>query len=153
MPPSRSAASRLSRPTMSMPVLPPSEPWPGKLPSLPVSKTGVVGVLSGVAGVEVVDVGGIIVGVGVVGCGDGVFVGCVGVGCDVGVCVVGGTVGVGVFVGVGVGVTVTEGVGVTVSVGVGVGVGVGVSHPVTQNTLCLTSAPCAPSAWMVSLTW
>ena len=29
----------------------------------------------------------------------------------------------------------------------------GVSQPVTQNTLYLVSAPWAPSAWMVSLTW
>jgi len=29
----------------------------------------------------------------------------------------------------------------------------GVSQPVTQKTLCLTSAPRAPSALMVSLTW
>src|SRR6266508_4838493 len=26
-------------------------------------------------------------------------------------------------------------------------------QPVTQNTLCLVSAPCEPSAWIVSLTW
>ena len=26
-------------------------------------------------------------------------------------------------------------------------------QPLTQNTLCLTSAPWEPSAWMVSLTW
>ena len=26
-------------------------------------------------------------------------------------------------------------------------------QPVTQNTLCFTSAPWDPSAWMVSLTW
>ena len=33
-----------------------------------------------------------------------------------------------------------------------VDVGGGVSQPVTQKTLCLTSAPCEPSALMVSLT-
>jgi hypothetical protein len=29
----------------------------------------------------------------------------------------------------------------------------GGGQPVTQNTLCLTSAPCEPSALIVSLTW
>jgi hypothetical protein len=29
----------------------------------------------------------------------------------------------------------------------------GGTQSVTQNTLCLTSAPCDPSAWIVSLTW
>jgi hypothetical protein len=61
-------------------------------------------------------------------------------------------VGVGLAVGVLVGVGLAVGVFVGVFVGAGVGVGVG-PHPRTQNTLCLTSAPCEPSASMVSLRW
>jgi len=42
---------------------------------------------------------------------------------------------------------------VVVSPGLVVVVVPGTSQPVTQKTLCLTSAPWEPSAWMVSLTW
>src|SRR5215210_1285929 len=56
------------------------------------------------------------------------------------------SVGVGVALGVCVGVC--DGVGLAV-----VGLGVGVTHCSTQKTLCLVSAPCEPSALIVSLTW
>jgi hypothetical protein len=55
-------------------------------------------------------------------------------------------------VGAVVGVVVVELDVEVVELDVDVVVG-GVSQPVTQKTLCLTSAPCEPSALIVSLTW
>ena len=58
-----------------------------------------------------------------------------------------------VVVGGMVVVVVTVVVGAIVVVGAVVVVGGTGTQPVTQKTLCLTSAPWEPSALMVSLTW
>jgi hypothetical protein len=70
------------------------------------------------------------------------------------VLVVGGSVVVvePVVLVVGGTVVVVDVVVDVVVVDVVVVVGGGASQPDTQNTLCFTSAPCEPSAWMVSFT-
>src|SRR5579864_2474985 len=64
---------------------------------------------------------------------------------------VGETVTLGVTDGDGLPVGVPDGDGLPVTVGETLGDG-DVLWQFTQNTLCFTSAPCAPGAWIVSFT-